>query len=130
MTLSKRLLLVLFAVALLPAFTSAQTDESLRAAIRADLMSDPRSAEMSPTEIDAMVEALAAQAEEEGVAADYLDSQNTFEAAPAPVFEEEITLNTLSIAIAALLLVLAAVAGFLIWQRHGRKTRTNAEMAA
>lgn len=84
-------------------------------------MSDPRSSEMSPTEIDAMVEALAAQAEEEGTAAEYLESESTFEeAAPAPVFEEVTELNTLSIAIVVLFLVLSGVMAFLVWHRRNR----------
>ena len=122
MALTRRLALLFVIVALMPLWASAQQEDALRSAIRADIMSDPRSSEMSPTEIDALVEALATQAEAQGTAQDYLDSeQNTFnEPASAPVYEETYTINTLALAIAALLLVLAAVTAFLIWHRGNR----------
>jgi hypothetical protein len=121
MALTRRLALLFVIIALMPLWAAAQQD-ALRSAIRADIMSDPRSSEMSPTEIDALVEALATQAEAQGTAQDYLDSENsTFnEAAPAPVYEETYTINTLALAIAALLLVLAAVTAFLVWHRAHR----------
>lgn len=111
--------LVCIVAMLLPHTTFAQED-ALRAAIRADIMRDPRSAEMSPTEINALVEALAMQAEDQGVAEEYLAAeQNTFdEPAEAPVYQETYTLNTLSIAIAILVVVLLAVAVFLFTHRR------------
>jgi hypothetical protein len=122
MALSRRFALLFVVVALLPLFAFAQQNDALRAAIRADIMSDPRSSEMSPTEIDAVVEALAAQAVEQGAAQDYIESENgTFnEPPPAPVYEETLTLNTLAISIAILLLVLAFVTAFLVWHRAHR----------
>jgi hypothetical protein len=121
MALSRRFALLFVIVALMPLWASAQQEDALRAAIRADIMADPRSSEMSPTEIDALVEALAVQAEEQGTAAEYLESESTFEeTAPAPVFEEKIELNTLSIAIAVLLLVLAGATAILVWHRRNR----------
>lgn len=128
MTLARRWTLLFVIAALLPFFASAQQEDALRAAIRADIQSDPRSSEMSPTEIDALVEALAQQAESQGVAQDYLESeQNTFnEPAPAPVYEEQVTWNTLAIAIACLALVLVAVTLYLIWHRTRRSRASEA----
>lgn len=121
MVLARRWALIFVIVALLPLFASAQQEDALRAAIRADIMSDPRSAEMSPTEIDGLVEALALQAEEQGTASEYLESESTFdEVTPAPVFEEITELNTLSISIAVLILVLAGATAILVWHRHKR----------
>ncbi|MEK7509826.1 MAG: hypothetical protein AAB605_03880 [Patescibacteria group bacterium] len=121
MTLSR--LSVSFLVAmLLPLFALAQEEDTLRATIRADIMSDPRSSEMSPTEIDALVSALAMQAEEQGVAQDYLDAQNSFAAAEAPIYEPAPASNALDIAVLALLVVLGAVALYLIWQRNQRRS--------
>lgn len=123
MTLSRRGILVFIVAALLPFFAFAQQEDALRAAIRADLMSDPRSSEMSPTEIDGLVEALAVQAEAQGTAQDYLDAQNSFEEAPPPVYEEEpATWSPMAIAIFALVLVLACVATILIWHRNARRS--------
>ncbi len=122
MTLSRRWALIFVIAALLPLFAFAQQDE-LRAAIRADLQNDPRSANLSQAEIDAMVEALATQAEEQGSAQDYIDSENsTFGETAIPVYKEETTLNTLAISIAILLLVLAGVTVFLVWHRHNHRS--------
>lgn len=106
---------------LLPLVLFAQED-TLRATIRTDIMSDPRSTEMSPTEIDALVEALAQQAEAQGVDADYLETQSSFdEGYEAPVYEEEaVPYNLLSLALVSLFVVLAGVIAFLAWQRRNR----------
>lgn len=104
---------------LLPFLVFAQQDDALRTAIRADIMKDPRSAQMSSTEIDVMVNMLASQAQEQGTAQDYLDGQNSFEQPAPPVYvEPAATLNPLALALIALVVVLAAVAIFLIWQRR------------
>lgn len=119
MALARRCALLLV-IAMLPLLAFAQEDQ-LRAAIRADIMSDPRSSEMAPAEIDAMVDALATQAEEQGVAQEYLDSENeTFAAEEIPVYYPESPWDPMAIAILALVVVLAGVALFLL---HHRKSR-------
>ena len=119
MALSRRWALIFLLVALMPFLAFAQEEDTLRSTIRADIMNDPRSSEMSPTEIDALVNALAAQAQEQGTAQDYLDSQNSFKQQAPPVYQEPAaTLNPLAIALLALVVVLAGVAIFLIWQRR------------
>lgn len=109
----------------LPLFASAQEGDALRTAIRADIMADPRSAEMSPTELDALVDALAARAEEQGSAQDYLEAQNSFEEAPfeAPVYEAPplAPYDALSLAIGALFIVIIGVWIFLAVQRKKRR---------
>ena len=81
-------------------------------------MSDPRSSEMSPTEIDSIVNALASQAEEQGLADEYMEAQNSFDySVEPPVYVEETGLTPLGIALITLGVVLVAVAGFLIWHR-------------
>ncbi len=110
-----------FLISLFPLFAFAQGEDALQSAIRADIMSDPRSADMSPTELDALVDALASQAEEQGVAAEYLEAQNSFEETPfeAPVYEPLVTTpyDPLSLAIGAFFLVLLGVWIFLAVQR-------------
>lgn len=49
------------------AFANAQDTSELEATIRAAIVSDPRSAEMTEAEIDAMVAALVSEAEGQGV---------------------------------------------------------------
>ena len=117
-----RTVFVLFAI--LPLFAFAQEEDTLRAAIRADIMADPRSAEMSPTEMDALVEALASQAESQGVASEYLEAQNSFNTPfEAPVYEPPpvVPYDALALAIGALLVVLLGVWVFLATQRKKRQ---------
>lgn len=113
----------LFITLLLPLVLFAQ-DDTLRTTIRADIMSDPRSSQMSPTEIDTLVEALAQQAEAQGVDDDYLEAQSSFDGAyEAPVYQEEaVPYNLLSLALLSLFIVLAGVIVFLAWQRRKRST--------
>lgn len=62
--------IVLLGFILVAAFATiayAQEDSDLRATIRAAILSDPRSASMTQEEIDAMVTALASEAETQGV---------------------------------------------------------------
>ena len=123
MTLPRTFAALVAATFLLPVLVFAQSDDALRAKIRADIMSDPRSSEMPPAEIDAMVEALAGQAEEEGGAADYLEAANSFEyAIEPPVYVSEATSsqNPLMIALLALFVVVTGVVTLLIWQRRRR----------
>lgn len=94
----------------------------LRAQIRADIMQDPRSAEMSDAEINTLVEALADEAEETGAAGDYLESHSTFD--PSSLFtppEEpsavaQFLFSPLTLAIALLLMVLCAVIYYIVWK--------------
>ena len=118
----KKLALLVIAV-LLPFLALAQED-TLHATIRADIVNDPRSSEMSSAEIDTLVNALAAQAQEQGIAQDYLDSQNSFNtSAEAPFFEESpVSTTPLTIALITLFIVLTGVAIFLIWQRNIRRS--------
>ena len=123
MALSRRWALIFVLAALMPFLAFAQEEDTLRSTIRADIMSDPRSSEMSPMEIDALVNALATQAEAQGVAQDYLESQNSFDyAVEPPVYEESTSLNPTAIAILALVIVVGGVALFLIWQRNVRRS--------
>jgi len=75
--------------AILPALAHAQTPPSdLRATIRAELLSDPRSAALSQTQLNAMVELLAQQAQAQGITASDITwrpqtfSQNAAASAP------------------------------------------------
>ncbi|PIR82819.1 hypothetical protein COU20_00630 [Candidatus Kaiserbacteria bacterium CG10_big_fil_rev_8_21_14_0_10_59_10] len=67
----------------LPLVLAAQEDrsEELHASIRAAILADPRSADMSDEEIAILVNALAAEAEAQGVVHEYLPD-------PGPVFLE------------------------------------------
>lgn len=123
-------LITLFAV---PFFALAQTnDDALRAAIRADIMSDPRSSEMSPTELNALVNALAVQAEDQGVAAEYLDAQNSFEEdVEIPVYYPSSTTNPLAIAIGFLVIVVIVVSALMLARRKAhRKNAPSSGMVA
>lgn len=118
---------------LLPFFALAQEEDALRAAIRADIMADPRSAEMSPTELDALVEALAARAEEEGSAEDYLAAQNSFEVPfEAPAYEPAapVSYDALSLAIGTFFVVLIGVWIFLAIQRKKHRSGASSDGTA
>lgn len=66
-----------------PLMASAQSsDAHMRAAIRARLMEDPRSSQMSQAEIDATVDALAAGAEKQGMTSDQVAPASAAPAAP------------------------------------------------
>lgn len=69
---------VVLSVSFVSSFAFAQnSDDELRTSIRANLMSDPRAANLSPAQIDSMVDALAGEAETQGTAAEYLESQHS-----------------------------------------------------
>jgi|GEM_PF-1691824 len=113
------------ALLVLPLLAFAQGEgEALRAQIRADIIQDPRSAELSPEEVDAMVERLAQEAEASGAAADYLESQSTFDYSVlfSPPEEPSALLQALvsplSLAVILLLIVLFAVTYYII--RRGK----------
>src|SRR3989344_3194487 len=124
MTLSRTMATLLVAMLLMPLLAFAQEEDILRSTIRADIMSDPRSAEMSPTEIDALVNALAMQAQEQGIAQDYLDAQSSFEPVEAPIYEESASmmLTPLDIALLALIIILAGVVILVVLQRNARRS--------
>lgn len=110
---------------IVPLLAFAQSDtETLRAQIRADLMQDPRSSEMTSMEFDAMVEEIATEAEESGAAADYLESQSTFDYSSLFTPPEEPSallqalISPLSLAVILLLIVLFAVTYYII--RRGK----------
>lgn len=135
MALTRTQFLAFLFAAFIPLLVFAQTDDSLRTKIRADIMSDPRSSEMSPAEIDGMVEALAGQAEEEGVAADYMEASNSFDyAIEPPIYQGEEAASSsydpLMIALLSLFVVLAGVAGFLIWHRKRMRATPTDGMVA
>lgn len=108
-------------ILVLPALVFAQSDaETLRAQIRADLVQDPRSSEMTQVEFDAMVEEIATEAENSGVAADYLESESTFDYSSLFTPPEEPSallqalVSPLSLAVILLLIVLFAVTYYII----------------
>jgi hypothetical protein len=116
---------VLLALLVLPCIAVAQRDD-LRAQIRADLTDDPRTAQMSPAELDALVEALAVRADADGTSGEYLESKNTFD--PSSLFTPPaepsraalVLFSPLMLAIIFLGIVLAAVFYFII--RRGRSS--------
>ena len=116
-----RISVAAFIALALPLAALAQED-ALHSTIRAGIMSDPRSAQLSQAEINTMVNALADQAQTQGTAQDYLNGQNSFEPAQSPVYEPpSMTLTPLDIALLTLIIVLAGVAVFLVWHRKARR---------
>lgn len=67
--ISRALFAGIVLLAVLPLFALAQSSADLRATIRQSLLSDPRTHMMTEPELDAMVDLLAAGAEEEGMSA-------------------------------------------------------------
>lgn len=116
---------LLGALVLLPFIALAQETE-LRAQIRADLRTDPRSAELTAAEFDELVELLAEQAANEGVIEIYVADRTTFsDYSSLFVPSEDSFLRTLltspfAIAFAFFGAVVAAL-GFAIYRR-GRST--------
>lgn len=110
---------------LAPALLVAQSDDDLRAQIRADIMQDPRSAEMTQEEQDALVEALAIEAEETGAANDYVEARSTFD--PSSLFEApagsskfvQFLLSPLTLAIVLLVVIVGAVMYFILHRGKG-----------
>ncbi|TSC86210.1 MAG: hypothetical protein G01um10148_716 [Parcubacteria group bacterium Gr01-1014_8] len=91
-SIKKTALVILFAGALvLPISVFAQADDSvlLRDEIRASLLSDPRSSELSESELAVLVESLAGEAEKQGVAEDFLPEQtfvpSSFQSSAGPI---------------------------------------------
>lgn len=116
---------VLFASLLLvPLLAFAQTQSAaLREQIRADLKNDPRAAQLSQVELETMIEAIATKAEEDGVAEAYLESHDTFDYSslfPEPKKPSALATflaSPLSLALFALLVVLVAVAYYIVRRR-------------
>ncbi len=112
-----------FGLLFIPLLTFAQSDVDLRAQIRADLEKDPRTAQMSSAELDALVAALADEAEAQGTATMYLESKNrpTFEYDPAPVGDESqvgiIISSPIVIASSALIAAMVGLGLFMLIQR-------------
>ena len=118
------------ALLVLPHALVAQED-ALRTQIRADLMQDPRAAQMSSVEFDALVDALAMQAEEEGTASEYLGSQNTFDYSSLFDAEDEsgTIFTPMFVALLALAAILLAVAIYIIRNR-GRRLDEPSDVSA
>lgn len=113
------------AALLLVPFLAAAQEDALRAQIRADLMQDPNTAQLSNTERDALVEALAQEAESNGEAGNYLDAQTaptfTYDAPPAPQSTLDAVLSApIVIAFFAFLAALASIVLFML-RRKGNK---------
>ena len=108
---------------LAPAILLAQSGD-LRAQIRADIMQDPRAAEMSEAEVNALVEAIAIEAEQTGAAGDYLEAKNSFqyetlfEPPQEPSKIMQILLSPIVIATLLLLLILGGVIYYIV--RRGK----------
>lgn len=117
-------------IALSPFVLSAESD-ALRAQIRADLQKDSRTSSMSSVEFEALVSALAQEAEEQGTADAYLASQNSFDssslfpAPEAPSLLTRLVTGPFGIALFSFLAVLIVVALY-IYRGHGRG-RTDAD---
>ncbi|MFZ2886938.1 MAG: hypothetical protein WA021_03910 [Minisyncoccia bacterium] len=114
---------LIVAALVLPLFAFAQSDE-LRAQIRADLMQDPRASEMSETEMNALIGALAAEAESSGSAESYMGSkaEPTFTYDP-PIIEPSnpyLAILTAPIMI-AILSFIAVILGLVLLMRHKRR---------
>ena len=109
----------LSALILAPVVLLAQTDD-LRTQIRADVMADPRSSQMSESEIDALVEAIAVEAETAGISEEYLEAKNSFnyETLFEPPQESsqfmQILVSPISLAVLLLMLVLGAVVYYIV----------------
>ncbi len=67
--LSTQALLLILLLLLVPVLSRAQTESSadLRATIRAELLSDPRTSGLSQAQIDTLVDLLAGEAEKQGI---------------------------------------------------------------
>jgi hypothetical protein len=122
----------LFLAALLvPALAFAQSETTLRQQIRADLMSDPRTAQMSLAELDALVEALATEATESGEAATYLDvkAAPTFTYDPPPTGAENAYVAVLTTPIfIAIFALLAGIFGVILFMLLRKKHSNEATL--
>jgi hypothetical protein len=107
---------------LLPLLATAQSDD-LRAQIRADLLADPRTAELPPAELEALVAALADEAEATGEAETYLDAKKaptfTYELPPSDTTNPYVAILTAPI-ILAILALIAALLGVLFYMLRAR----------
>jgi hypothetical protein len=107
-------------ILILPLLAAAQTD--LRSQIRADLAADPRTAEMSEAEMDALVEALATEAESSGAAEEYIDGKNVPDYASQFAASQPVQVgggvSPMQFAISFLVLVLMAIAFYVLDHRR------------
>jgi hypothetical protein len=116
---------IVVSMLVLPLIAVAQSDD-LRAQIRADLMEDPRTAEMSSAEFEALVDALAGEAEAQGTATPYLESKNapTFTYDPAPVEEaSQIEIILSSPIVIAIFALVAGLLGLILFMLIHRRKR-------
>ena len=108
---------------LIPFAAKAQGDT--RAQIRADLMQDPRTAQMSSDELDQLVEVLAGEVESSDEGALYMDAQSAptfvYDAPPVAATSPWISLLSSPIVI-ALLAFLLGVLGLVIFALRHRKS--------
>lgn len=104
-------ILLALLIIVLPIAVSAQED--VRAQIRADLMQDPRTAELSPAEREQLIDAIAGQVESTPEGNMYLDAQSapTFVYDDPPVATASPYLTALSTPI--VIAILALIAGIL-----------------
>ena len=111
------------AVLAVPLILFAQTSEdALHAQIRADVRNDPRATQLTQIETDALVNALADQAQKDGTADEYLASKNTFDystlfAAPKDASFMTLVTSPMVIAIFCLGAILFLVALYIIRHR-------------
>lgn len=107
----KRVLFAATTIAFLVMPAALMADDALRTQIRADLANDPRAAAMNSGEFNALVEALAVQAQGDGTADNFLESRNTFDYAPlfTPPHRTSVSLAPILIAILALFSILTSV---------------------
>ncbi|HWO07568.1 MAG TPA: hypothetical protein VNM40_03215, partial [Candidatus Paceibacterota bacterium] len=91
----------------------------------ADLVSDPRTAQLSEAELDALVEALATEAIETGEAATYLEvkSAPTFTYDPLPAAESTIGSILSAPIVIALFALLAGIAGVILFVLRHRRSQ-------
>ena len=121
--MNRKFAIPLIVALLVPVALFAQSNEdALHAQIRADLKNDPRSSQMSSAEIDALVSALADQAQKDGTAEDYLASKNTFNyatlfAPPHDASLRSLITSPMIIALVFLMLILGSVILYIVKRR-------------
>lgn len=109
----------------LPLYASGQTEEALRAQIRADLLQDTRSSELSAEEFETMVAALAQEVVVQGNAEVYLEdrAQPDFTADFAQTFTVTPSGYPTNGAILGVIALCVALGCFLYWRSHGPPIR-------
>ena len=112
--------------ALFPLLVFAQ-ESDLEAQIRADLMQDSRTAQMSEAELAALVAALANEAEASGAADTYLESKNsptfTYDTPVAENVSPWLLILSAPVTLATLILLIALIGLFLFVRRKKKGTK-------